>query len=162
MSHLTEAAAWQALETIKDPEIPVLSIVELAVVRKLEVNGDAVLVEITPTFSACPAYEVIARTVEATLQELGARQVEVKTLLSPPWSTDWLTDEAREKLRRFGLAVPPRHGGKLRAAIEAGAAPCPYCGSSNTRQTNSFGCSPCRAIAFCEDCRQPFEQLKPV
>ncbi len=162
MSCLSESSVWEALEDVKDPEIPVLSIVELGVVRTVSVNGDKALVEITPTFSACPAYQVMVSSVKAKLRELGARQVEVRTILSPPWTTDWLSDEAREKLRQFGLAVPARHGGQLDAAIDAGAAVCPYCGSSNTRQTNSFGCTPCRAIAFCEDCRQPFEQLKPV
>ena len=162
MSRLTESAVWHALETIKDPEIPVLSIVELGVVRSVSVNGDQVAVEITPTFSACPAYHVMVSIVETKLRELGAWRLEVRTVLSPPWTTDWLSDEAREKLRRFGLAVPARHEGKFQEAAELGAAPCPYCGSSNTRQTNSFGCTACRAIAFCEDCHQPFEQLKPV
>ncbi len=162
MSRLSEEAVWQALEDIKDPEIPVLSIVELGVVRTVRVDGDLAFVEITPTFSACPAYHMMVSSVEAKLRELGARQMEVRTILSPPWTTDWLSDEAREKLRRFGLAVPARHQGEVEGAIEKGAAACPYCGSSNTRQTNSFGCTPCRAIAYCEDCRQPFEQLKPV
>ncbi len=162
MTRLSESSVWEALEEIKDPEIPVLSIVELGVVRTVRVSGDQALVEITPTFSACPAYQVMVLSVEAKLRGLGARQAEVRTRLSPPWTTDWLSDEAREKLRKFGLAVPSRHGGRLDAAIDAGAAVCPYCGSSNTRQTNSFGCTPCRAIAYCSDCRQPFEQLKPV
>ncbi len=162
MSRLTESAVWEALQAINDPEIPVLSIVELGVVRTVRVHGDEALVEITPTFSACPAYQVMVSNVQAKLRELGATQVEVRTVLSPPWTTDWLGDEAREKLRRFGLAVPVRHEGRLEEAIQSGAAACPYCGSSRTRQTNPFGCTPCRAIAYCEDCRQPFEQLKPV
>lgn len=163
MSRLSEDSVWAALETIKDPEIPVLSIVELGVVRKVSVNADQAAVEITPTFSACPAYHVMISMVQTKLRELGAQRVEVKTVLSPPWTTDWLDDDAREKLRRFGLAVPARHGGEIGEPNEPGtAAACPYCGSSNTRQTNSFGCTPCRAIAFCEDCRQPFEQLKPI
>ncbi len=162
MSRLTETSVWNALDDIKDPEIPVLSIVELGVVRTVRVDRDRASVEITPTFSACPAYHVIVSSVQAKLRELGARQVEIRTILSPPWTTDWLSDKTREKLRQFGLAVPVRHGGKLENAIESGAAACPYCGSSNTRQTNSFGCTPCRAIAYCADCRQPFEQLKPM
>lgn len=162
MFRLSDKGVWEALEDIKDPEIPVLSIVELGVVRSVSVNDDQVLVEITPTFSACPAYHVMVSSVKAKLRELGAGQVEVRTILSPPWTTDWLSDVAREKLRQFGLAVPVRHGGELEKAIESGAAACPYCGSSNTRQTNSFGCTPCRAIAYCSDCRQPFEQLKPL
>jgi len=162
MSRLNESAVWEALEEIRDPEIPVLSIVELGVVRSVELEGDKASVELTPTFSACPAYQVMVSSVEAKLRDLGARQVEIRTILSPPWTTDWLSDEAREKLRRFGLAVPLRHHGELETAIESGAAACPHCGSFNTRQTNSFGCTPCRAIAFCSDCRQPFEQLKPV
>jgi len=162
MSRLSEISVWQALEEIKDPEIPVLSIVELGVVRSVRIDGDQAFIDITPTFSACPAYQVMVSSVEAKLRDLGARHVDVRTVLSPPWTTDWLSDEAREKLRRFGLAVPLRHQGKLEEAIESGAAACPYCGSSNTRQTNTFGCTPCRAIAYCSDCRQPFEQLKPV
>lgn len=162
MSHLSENAVWDALQGIKDPEIPVVSIVELGVVRRVLVSGDDAVVEITPTFSACPAYHVMVSSVRERLRELGARHVEVKTVLYPAWSTDWLSDAAREKLRRFGLAVPDRHRGDLDDAIESGAAACPYCGSAKTRQTNSFGCTPCRAIAFCENCHQPFEQLKPL
>jgi ring-1,2-phenylacetyl-CoA epoxidase subunit PaaD len=162
MSRLTESAVWEALQEIKDPEIPVLSIVELGVVRAVRVRGDQASVDITPTFSACPAYQLMVSNVKAKLRELGAGRVEVQTVLNPPWTTDWLSDEAREKLRQFGLAVPARHGGKLDAAIESGAARCPYCGSSNTRQTNPFGSTPCRSIAFCADCHQPFEQLKPM
>lgn len=162
MSRLSERTVWEALQEIKDPEIPVLSIVELGVVRRVQVDGEQAFVEITPTFSACPAFHVMVASVETRLRELGASQVEVRTILSPPWTTDWLSDEAREKLRQFGLAVPQRHRGDLERAMDAGAAECPYCGSTNTRQTSSFGCTPCRAIAYCPDCRQPFEQLKPM
>ncbi|MFB3906326.1 MAG: 1,2-phenylacetyl-CoA epoxidase subunit PaaD [Acidobacteriota bacterium] len=162
MSGLSESAVWEAFQDIKDPEIPVLSIVELGIVRSVRVEGDQALIEITPTFSSCPAYQAMVSSVEAKLRELGAREVEVRTILSPPWTTDWLSDEARDKLRRFGLAVPARHGGELGDAIESGSPACPYCGSPNTRQTNAFGCTPCRAIAYCDDCCQPFEFLKPV
>ncbi|RPI26543.1 MAG: phenylacetate-CoA oxygenase subunit PaaJ [Acidobacteria bacterium] len=162
MSEITENEVWEALGSITDPEIPVISIVELGVVRTVRVDAERTVVEITPTFSACPAYQAMAGSVERKLREMGATGVEVRTVLHPPWSTDWLSDEAREKLRRFGLAVPDRHQGNLEGAIEAGQAACPYCGSSNTRQTNPFGCTPCRAMGFCQDCRQPFEQLKPL
>ncbi|HXK58252.1 MAG TPA: phenylacetate-CoA oxygenase subunit PaaJ [Acidobacteriota bacterium] len=162
MGALTENAVWKILADINDPEIPVISIVELGVVRKVRINGHKALIEMTPTFSACPAYHAMQTSIEERLREIGAEQVEIRTVLTPPWSTDALSDETREKLRRSGLAVPDRHGGDAQRVLDAGAAVCPYCGSDRTRQTNPFGCTPCRSIAFCEDCRQPFEQLKPL
>jgi ring-1,2-phenylacetyl-CoA epoxidase subunit PaaD len=152
-----------ALRAIPDPEIPVLSLVELGVVRSVELSGAEVRLEMTPTFSACPAYLAMEATVRERLTEMGASQVTIERVLDPPWSTEWLSDSAREKLRQFGIASPPRgtaSEGNQADAMRAFA--CPYCGSNETRLTSVFGCTLCRSMAFCDKCRQPFEQLKPL
>ncbi|HFQ93544.1 MAG TPA: phenylacetate-CoA oxygenase subunit PaaJ, partial [Anaerolineae bacterium] len=115
----------------------------------------------TPTFSGCPALRVMERDIAAKMKELGFASVEVRTVLSPPWSSDWITEEAREKLKKFGLAPPPRHGGRIEITFYEPAA-CPYCGSENTAVKNDFGPTLCRAIYYCNDCQQPFEQFKPL
>jgi len=160
-SQLNIEAVWDTLRAIPDPEMPVLSLVELGVVRSVEVSGAEVRLEMTPTFSACPAYLAMEVSVRRRLAETGASQVSIQRVLDPPWSTDWLSDSARDKLRRFGIACPPR-GAASEGSPATRAFECPYCGSQKTRLTNAFGCTPCRSIAFCDSCRQPFEQLKPM
>jgi ring-1,2-phenylacetyl-CoA epoxidase subunit PaaD len=161
---ITSAQVWQALEEVKDPEIPVVSVVEMGIVRDVVVTGGCVEVTMTPTFSGCPALEVMRREIEARVRELGVQQVEVKTALYPPWSTEWITPEAREKLRQFGLAPPPPHGGGGNVASVAffEAAVCPRCGSTKTTLKNSFGPTLCRMIWYCHDCQDAFEQFKPL
>jgi ring-1,2-phenylacetyl-CoA epoxidase subunit PaaD len=150
---------WRALDDVKDPEIPVLSVVELGVIRDVVVAGGRVSVSITPTFAGCPALDAMRAGIEARLRELGAAEVEVRIVLSPPWSTDQISDAGRAKLKAFGLAPPPHHGGLIQIIFSEVAA-CPYCGSTNTTVKNRFGPTPCRAIYYCEACRQPFEQFK--
>lgn len=161
MSRLTPEIIWQALREIPDPEIPVVSIVELGVVRSIAVCGRTVVVAMTPTFSGCPAYHAMQSSVRSSLVGLGAQAVEVQTVLSPPWTTDWITPEARDKLKAFGLAPPPHHEGKLDEAWSM-PAQCPYCDAHDTTLKNSFGSTPCRMIFYCNACRQPFEQFKPL
>ncbi len=158
---LTSASVWQALEDVKDPEIPVVSVVEMGIVRGVEVEGKRVVVAMTPTFAGCPALDVMRAGIETRVRALGASEVEVKLQLSPPWSTDMMTEAARAKLKAFGLAPPPRHGGLIQIMFAEDAA-CPYCGSSNTSLKNSFGPTLCRAIYYCNACQQPFEQFKPL
>jgi len=155
---------WQALEAVKDPEIPVVSVVEMGIIRDVVVTGDAVAVTMTPTFSGCPALDVMRREIEARVREMGIEQVVVKTVLYPPWSTEWITPEAREKLRQFGLAPPPRYqeGGNVATVAFFDAAVCPRCGSTNTTLKNSFGPTLCRMIWYCHDCQDAFEQFKPL
>lgn len=152
---------WKALETVKDPEIPVLSVVELGLIRQVGLEDGRVVVTMTPSFIGCPALDVMQREVERSVRELGFEQVEVKTLLSPPWTSDWITSDGREKLRKFGLAPPPQHHGDLQRVIDL-AATCPYCDSQDTELRNSFGPTLCRSIYICNSCQQPFEQFKPL
>lgn len=159
---LTVDEIWQALDEVKDPEIPVVSVVEMGIVRQVELTEEGVVVKMTPTFSGCPALEVMRRDIEARIRDMGVDSVEVETVLNPPWSSDWITAEAREKLRQFGLAPPPRHGGDLRSVAFLDVAVCPRCGSKNTVIKNSFGPTLCRTIWYCNDCQDPFEQFKPL
>ena len=157
----TVAAVWRALEDVKDPEIPVISVVELGVIRAVQVEGDRVTVDMTPTFAGCPALAVMQAGVENRLRQLDAAQVQVRLVLSPPWSTDWITPAAREKLRAFGLAPAPPHGGLVQIMF-SGEVVCPYCGSADTTLKNSFGPTLCRALYYCHHCQQPFEQFKAL
>jgi ring-1,2-phenylacetyl-CoA epoxidase subunit PaaD len=136
-------------------------VVELGVVRAVEVSGERVTVRMTPTFSGCPALHVMAEEIGRAISALGVADVVVETVLYPPWSSDWITAAGRAKLKQFGLAPPPRHGGRIELALFDAAA-CPYCDSTNPTVKNTFGSTLCRAIHFCNDCRQPFEQFKPL
>jgi ring-1,2-phenylacetyl-CoA epoxidase subunit PaaD len=162
MTKITSTQIWQALAEVKDPEIPVVSVVEMGIVREVEINEDAVRVTMTPTFSGCPALDVMRRDMETAVRQLGIENVTVETVLHPPWSTDWITDEAREKLRQFGLAPPQKHGGDLISVAFLDVAECPHCGSKNTTIKNSFGTTLCRMIYYCHDCQDAFEQFKPL
>lgn len=159
---MTPERIWDALHDVKDPEIPVISIVEMGIVRQVRLDETGVTVEMTPTFSGCPALHVMQQDIEARLNQLGIQQVKVVVVLNPPWSSDWISDEAREKLRQFGLAPPPRHGGDLASVAFLDVAVCPRCGSTNTVIKNSFGPTLCRMIWYCNDCQDAFEQFKPL
>lgn len=154
-------AVWEALEAVKDPEIPAVSVVELGLIRQIGYHGDRLVVTMTPSFIGCPALDVMQDMVEQALLGLGAAQPRVKLIYQPPWTSDWITSEGRRKLRDFGLAPPPPHGGDVAAALDA-AAICPYCDSDHTELKNSFGSTLCRAIYVCNNCQQPFEQFKPL
>jgi ring-1,2-phenylacetyl-CoA epoxidase subunit PaaD len=158
---ITTEAIWQALEAVKDPEIPVVSVVEMGIVRNVKVEVSHATIIITPTFSGCPALHVIEESVATCVRALGFEQVTVRIELFPIWSTDWMTDATRAKLRAFGLAPPPHHGGDL-TLLTLDEAECPYCGSKDTVLRNSFGPTLCRMIYTCNHCQQPFEQFKPL
>lgn len=158
---LTQQAILAALEDVKDPEIPVISVVELGVIRAVRVDGDRVTVDMAPTFAGCPALAVMQAQVEDRVRRLGATDVVVRLVLSPPWSTDWITEGARAKLRAFGLAPAPPHGGLIQLTFDDDVF-CPYCGSSNTTLKNSFGPTLCRMLYYCNGCQQPFEQFKAL
>ena len=161
MSPITLQEAWQILQQVKDPEIPVVSLVDMGMVRDVQVRGDEVEVTLTPTFVGCPALHVMQEEVRARLVEAGAGEVRVSTSHNPPWSSDWITPEGRERLKEFGLAPPPRHSGSPEL-VQIELAACPYCGSQDTSLKNSFGPTACRMIFYCNACQQPFEQFKPV
>lgn len=152
---------WLLLQTINDPEIPVVSLVEMGIVREVEVQDDSVSVTITPTFSGCPAMRVMQEDIVRVLKANGAKQVQVKTQIAPAWTSDWISEEARRKLKEFGLAPPEKHGGDVQVIL-FNVPRCPRCNSRNTRLQNSFGSTLCRAIYTCNNCKEPFEQFKAI
>ena len=159
---VTADQVWEVLAEIPDPEIPVISLVDLGVVKDVAVNNETVRVDFTPTFMGCPALEVMQRAMETKIAELGAVP-EVRVRLDDSWSTDDITAEGREKLRVAGFAPPtPRPAGPLELVQLQRGFRCPYCGSTDTKLENLFGPTPCRSIRYCESCRQPFEQFKTI
>ncbi|MEY4007548.1 MAG: hypothetical protein RLZZ467_575 [Gemmatimonadota bacterium] len=162
---LNADAAWRALEGVPDPEVPVISVVELGIVRGLEVTeAGAVTVTITPTYSGCPAMFEIENDVRAALEAAGASSVEVRTVLSPAWTTDWIPESAREKLRTYGIAPPGKadSGALVTLTRARPPVPCPWCGSSATELRSEFGSTACKAIHVCTSCRQPFDEFKAI
>jgi len=156
-------AAWAALGTVPDPEVPVISVVELGIVRDVQVDGDAVTVVVTPTYSGCPAMREIEHDIVAALEAAGFARVDVRTTYAPAWTTDWITAEAREKLRAYGIAPPgPAEGPTLVPLRRRRVVACPYCGSEHTTLRSEFGSTACKAIHFCDACRQPFEEFKAI
>lgn len=158
---LTEAQVWSILGEIVDPEIPVVTLVELGVITGIEVRQGSVRVGLRPTFAGCPALEVMRREIRERLGAAGATNVAVDLVLHPPWSTDDIRPEARRKLETFGLAPPPGPVVRLEEILVTPRA-CPRCGSHETEVRNEFGPTPCRTIHFCRTCRQPFEGMKPL
>jgi ring-1,2-phenylacetyl-CoA epoxidase subunit PaaD len=160
---VTSDQVWAALAEIPDPEIPVISLVDLGVVREVEVEGSNVRVDFTPTFLGCPALEAMRDAMDARIRELGG-EPEVRVVLDDSWSTDRITREGREKLREAGFAPPaPRAAGAPTIVqLQGTSFRCPYCGSTKTRLENIFGPTPCRSLRYCESCRQPFEQFKTL
>jgi ring-1,2-phenylacetyl-CoA epoxidase subunit PaaD len=152
---------WRTLGEIQDPEIPVLSLVELGIVRGVQVEGSTVTVRLTPTFAGCPALHAMREAIVDRVTALGFERVLVETVLDPPWTTDDLGPEARAKLRAFGLAPPPSPAVEAVLRLEE-RVECPSCGSMETELRNAFGPTPCRTIRYCLACRQPFEAFKPL
>ncbi len=150
--------ALAALETVTDPEIPVLTIADLGILRDVSVQHDVVEVTITPTYSGCPAMNVIALDIETALARAGIK-ARIRTSLSPAWTTDWLSDTARAKLAAFGIA-PPAHSASRRALFGEERPACPHCGSTDTEQISEFGSTPCKALHRCRACREPFDAFK--
>jgi ring-1,2-phenylacetyl-CoA epoxidase subunit PaaD len=161
---LTAEQAWDVLARVADPEIPVISVTELGIVREVRAAGDAVEVVVTPTYSGCPATEVIERSIAEALHEAGATDVCVETRLAPAWTTDWITPAAQEKLRRYGIAPPGARAaaGEPQPIAFAPRVNCPLCGSGNTERLSAFGATACKALHRCRDCREPFEYFKPI
>ena len=154
---------WKALAQIPDPEIPVINVVEMGIVRDVRIEGNKAVITMTPTFSGCPALHLIRTQLEQTVRSLGFQEVEVQTVLSPPWSTDWITPEAKERLRRYGIAPPkPSSRQATWIQLEASPTPCPRCGSLGTSVKNTFGPTLCKALYVCNSCKEPFEGFKTV
>ncbi len=155
---------WEALAGVADPEIPAVSVVDMGMVERVEIENRDVAITMLPTFSGCPAVDVIKSDVREAVQQVpGVGEVTVTMTFSPPWTTERITNEGRTKLRRFGLAPPTGKGPVLITEIGLPKnATCPFCGSRDTINENPFGPTPCRALYYCRSCRNPFEQFKPV
>jgi len=157
---VTSEQVWEALAEIPDPEIPTISLVDLGVVRDVEVSNGTVRVRFAPTFLGCPAVEVMQRLMVERIRVLGA-EAEIE-IAEEGWSSDWITDEGRRRLEESGFAPPTGGGPATLLQIQTAVHRCPYCGSVDTRLENLFGPTPCRSIRYCNACRQPFEQFKTV
>lgn len=160
-TQITTDQIWAALAEVPDPEMPFVNLVELGIIREVKWLGDVLRVTITPTFAGCPAYEVMGTNIEDRLHTLGIGNVKVQIRHQPTWTSEWITDAARAKLKAAGLAPPPHHSGNL-IQVLLDPVSCPHCGSTNTSLRNSFGTTPCRMIYTCNNCKEPFEQFKPL
>ncbi len=156
-----ESKAWNALQTVQDPEIPALSLLDLHIIRSVKVEDNGVEVEMTPTFMGCPALERMKEDVRLRLYEAGFTSVRVHVNHSTPWSTDLLGERAKEKLKEFGIAPPPRMTNSLPATLLLPVS-CPFCASSETHMESAFGSTLCKQIYYCNSCRQSFERFKPL
>ena len=164
----TIADAWTALAAVPDPEIPVISLVELGVIRDVSWRGEQLVVTLTPTYSGCPATEVIAADVAAALANAGIAGARIETRLSPAWTTDWIAPAAKRRLAEYGIAPPGVCAavqvidiGGLKRRVPSPPVPCPRCGSTRTRELSRFGSTPCKAQHRCDDCLEPFDYFKP-
>ena len=151
--------AWDAASQVVDPEIPVLTIADLGVLREVEVHDGRVEVAITPTYSGCPAMNMIALEIELALERAGFARPTIRTVLSPAWTTDWMSEEGRRKLRDYGIAPPQSSSGR-RALFGVAEVACPQCGSVDTEQLAEFGSTSCKALWRCKSCREPFDYFK--
>ncbi|WP_432261049.1 1,2-phenylacetyl-CoA epoxidase subunit PaaD [Cupriavidus sp. TMH.W2] len=155
---------WAWLDTVPDPEIPVISVVDLGIVRDVAWVGETCVVTITPTYSGCPAMTVIREGIESALAEHGVDAVQVQTQLAPAWTTDWMTPRGKASLTGYGIAPPAQRvidiSGISRRAAPALVVPCPHCGSRQTRLVSQFGSTACKALYRCGDCKEPFDYFK--
>jgi len=157
--HDLRQTAWNAAAQVVDPEIPVLTIADLGVLREVTVIDGAVEVAITPTYSGCPAMNMIALEIELALEREGIRNPKIRTVLSPAWTTDWMSEQGRQKLKEYGIA-PPQAGSGRRALFGEQVVACPQCGSVNTEVLSEFGSTSCKALWRCKACREPFDYFK--
>jgi ring-1,2-phenylacetyl-CoA epoxidase subunit PaaD len=164
ISHeIDKQTIYSYLEEVKDPEIPVLNVVDLGVVRDVVLrDGDSIEILITPTYSGCPAMDVIAMNIRIMLATLGFKKIKITESLSPAWTTDWITEEGKRKLRDYGIA-PPNPKQQVcndRHFMSAEAVQCPQCDSFHTHRVSEFGSTPCKALYICDDCKEPFDYFK--
>ncbi len=144
---------WEWLKTLPDPEIPVLTLIDLGIIRDVEWDGDTCVVSVTPTYSGCPATSMINMDIISHLHDHGVTKVETRMKLSPAWTTDWMTEDGRRKLEEYGIAPPQPAGGPQR---------CPRCGGTHLEKLSQFGSTPCKAQWRCRDCLEPFEYFKCI
>jgi ring-1,2-phenylacetyl-CoA epoxidase subunit PaaD len=158
---ISKEEIWNYLESIPDPEVPVINIVELGIARDVQIENDKVIVSITPTYSGCPAMKAIENDIISILKDKGISPVEIKMVYSPVWTTDWLTDSAKEKLRIYGIAPPEKTtSDKSVLTLHPKTIHCPRCNSINTSLVSQFGSTACKALYRCDDCKEPFDYFK--
>jgi ring-1,2-phenylacetyl-CoA epoxidase subunit PaaD len=153
MDQPTVKQVWEWLDAVPDPEIPVISLVDLGIIRDVAWEEDTLTVTVTPTYSGCPATSIINLDIETALRDHGIQKVELKRQLSPAWTTDWLTDRGKARLEDYGIAPPQPAGGPER---------CPHCSSKNVKKVSQFGSTPCKAHWRCSDCLEPFDYFKCI
>lgn len=161
-SSASENQVWEWLEAVPDPEIPVLSLIDLGIVRQVNVSDDGVEISVAPTYSGCPATEVIEKSIIDCLVDRGVGNVVLKRVLSPPWTTAWITDAGRDKLRAYGIAPPQDDAGKRVILDAARTIACPRCNETATTLVSEFGSTPCKASYKCDSCLEPFEYFKCI
>jgi ring-1,2-phenylacetyl-CoA epoxidase subunit PaaD len=155
-----EQQIWNWLESVNDPEVPVLSVVDLGVVRKVELTQNGIKITITPTYSGCPAMQVIEEDIRRKLLEEGVTNAEIITVLSPAWTTDWLSESGRSKLKDYGIAPPENEVDKSLLFSAPLIVPCPKCNSKETKMVSEFGSTACKAHYNCISCKEPFDYFK--
>ncbi len=158
---LSEEDILEALQDVKDPEIPTLSVVDLGIITKIKIDNDAVEITMTPTFSGCPAIKILETYVRERIEKMEVKSVTVKTTFDTPWNSNKISEKGREALLKHGLAPPPKHDGYFELDVLSDVA-CPFCSSRNTTFNSPFGATLCRSIHYCKNCQQSFEQFKPV
>ncbi|HRI59527.1 MAG TPA: phenylacetate-CoA oxygenase subunit PaaJ [Saprospiraceae bacterium] len=154
-----EELVWERLSLIPDPEVPVISITELGVVRHVQWDGRQLRIVITPTYTGCPAMQLFVAEIKAAMHEQGFDDLVIETVYSPAWTTDWISAEAKEKLRKYGIAPPVKNASDDPFG-EPPVVPCPRCGSEHTTLRSQFGATACKALYVCEACKEPFEYFK--
>jgi ring-1,2-phenylacetyl-CoA epoxidase subunit PaaD len=153
---------WSLISEIPDPEIPVLTLTDLGIVKNVVYNGDEVEVTITPTYTGCPAMKVFEDDIVAKLNESGYDKVKITRVLSPAWTTDWMSEEGRKKLKEYGITPPVGTSDKTLLQLEKKSIQCPRCDSMNTEMISQFGSTPCKSLYKCVDCKEPFDYFKCI
>ena len=154
-------AAWEAAAAVPDPEVPCVTVADLGILRWVRVENGVAVAGVTPTYSGCPAVLAIELAVEAALRDAGF-EARIERVLSPPWTTDWVTEEGREKLREYGIAPPVKSSGSIRSLFGDVAVTCPKCGSTDTEKLSEFGSTACKAHYRCRSCLEPFDYFKCI
>ena len=157
---VTKQDIWSLLQVVPDPEIPNLSIVDLGIVREVDLADDQIIVTITPTYSGCPAMDMIEVNIKAILEEAGHKNVKIRSVLSPAWSTDWITDEGMRQLKKAGITPPQGQADKRLLTGDFEQIPCPKCDSQDTQMISQFGSTACKALFKCNACGEPFDYFK--
>ncbi|KDB02172.1 phenylacetate-CoA oxygenase subunit PaaJ [Defluviimonas sp. 20V17] len=161
VTDLSETRAWEAAAAVPDPEIPVLTVADLGILRGVSLKDGVAVARVTPTYTGCPAVLAIELAVEAALRDAGF-DARIERVISPPWTTDWITEEGREKLRAYGIAPPAAAGNSVRALFGETVVACPRCGWEDTEKLSEFGSTPCKAHYRCKACLEPFEHFKCI